>query len=312
MLYSLLWISGEGSDEWFVPFRTRKSDTSTINQYQTMSDCADARNLALNTKDFVQDYSVTILLLCFTIINLAYQAVETLILPRFAVFPHLKPEHREEIVGRCLQFFFGFWIFVPGYSVLTYSVMTGCNANEVAVLFFCGLWLLAFDAHEFIRRWPLKPALLAHHVTVFLVALAFIEWNVLPPNPSEPMDWATTLLLSNMGVAWVTDFFHVVFRTSTQLFWIKLTRSVYLCFSFVRYLNIVLFLFLSIQAGRAKNVFGVLTTAGLGLAYGYNTYRAVSFAWKFDSKKYFESHQAQWTQLDDSNSSTARRSVDFP
>ena len=32
----------------------------------------------------------------------------------------------------------------------------------------------------------------------------------------------------------------------------------------------------------------------LTLAYGYNTYRAISFVWYFDCDRYFSSHQATW------------------
>jgi hypothetical protein len=49
---------------------------------------------------------------------------------------------------------------------------------------------------------------LAHHLTVFLVGLAFLEWNVLPPEEDDPVHWTVVLLIANIGLVWTTDFFH--------------------------------------------------------------------------------------------------------
>jgi hypothetical protein len=260
-----------------------------------MSDCAAVRAVALNAKEFGKDYRLTILLLCFGCINVLSQLVQTRVVARFSSYEHLPPAVNEELGVRCLQLGFGVFIGLTGYSFLLYHAITGCNANEIYIFFFGGTWLVSFDAHEFVRRWPLRVPVLAHHLTVFLVGLAFLEWNLLPPEEDDPVHWTVVLLLSNIGLICVTDFFHVVFRTSSSLALIERFRVGYLYLSVFRLVNMGHFGVIAARAALAESYIALAMTALLGMAYVYNTYKAVTFVKNFQCEPYFMAHQVKWS-----------------
>jgi hypothetical protein len=275
-----------------------------------MSDCAAIRVVAFNAKEFGQDYRLTILLLCFGCINVLSQLVQTRVVAKFSSYVHLAPEVNEELGVRCLQLGFGVFIGTTGYSFLLYNAISGCNANEIYIFFFGGMWLVSFDAHEFVRRWPLRVPVLVHHLTVFLVGLAFLEWNLLPPEEDDPVHWTVVLLLSNIGLVWVTDFFHVVFRTSSSLTLIERFRVVYLYLSVFRLVNVGLFGAMAARAALAESYIGLAATASLGMAYIYNTYKAVTFVKNFQCEPYFMAHQAKWSlEADATASATSKKSA---
>jgi hypothetical protein len=260
-----------------------------------MSNCEAVRDVAFNAKEYATDYRLTIILFCFGLINILSKHVQTRVVAKFSAYEHLSPEANEELSVRCLQLGFGALIGVTGYSFLLYNATTGCNANEIYLFFIGGMWLVALDAHEFVRRWPLRVPVLAHHLTVFLVGLAFLEWNVLPPEEDDPVHWTIVLLISNIGLVWTTDFFHVVYRTSSSLTIIENFRVVYLYLAVIRLVNVGLFGALAARSARANSYLGLTTTALLGLAYIYNTYRAVIFVKNFQCAKYFMAHQVEWS-----------------
>jgi hypothetical protein len=118
--------------------------------------CEAVRIVAFNAKEYATDYRLTIIIVCFGLINVLSQHVQTRVVAKFSAYEHLSPEANEELSVRCLQLGFGVLIGVTGYSFLLYNATTGCNANEIYLFFFGGMWLVALDAHEFVRRWPLR------------------------------------------------------------------------------------------------------------------------------------------------------------
>ena len=259
-------------------------------------DCASVRKVSLDAKELIEGYFVTGLLLGFATINFLYQYLQNKVVAKFSAYEHLSPESNEETVVRCLQLWFGSIIAISGLAFLFYTGLTGCNANEIYLIYIGGFWLVVLDAHEFVRRWPLRAPVLAHHLTVFMVGLAFTEWGILPPNPGDPIQWTVVLLLTFIGVAWISDFFHVVFRTSCSLVVIERCRLIYLYVSPIRLFNTVNFGYMSVDQLATRNYFGGTLTGLLGIAYVYNTYKAVTFVKRFSCADYFLSHQAKWSE----------------
>jgi hypothetical protein len=125
--------------------------------------------------------------------------------------------------------------------------------------------------------------------------LAYLEWHLLPPaEEDDPVHhWIIILLLSNIGLFWVTDLFHVVYRASSSLTLIKRWHVVYLYLTvLVPLANVGLFVGAMVtRAALAESHLGLTKTTLLGMAYIYNTYKAVTFVKNFQREPYFMAHQ---------------------
>jgi len=195
---------------------------------------------------------------------------------------------------RALQLFLGPIFAICGIGFLLYQAVTDCNAAEIYVFFISGITLVTVDIHEFVRRWPLRAPLLVHHLMTFVLALAFIEFEILPPNEDKTISWTTTLFLTNIGIMWTVDFYHVVYRTSGNLSLIKKYRKVYMFLAPVRIVNIILLLLGSISSALEGVWFGFAALTFMTLAYAYNSYHAIMFVVNFNCESYYNAHQSKW------------------
>jgi hypothetical protein len=260
---------------------------------QDFANCSAVREFSLAAFEFGIEYRLLLVLVYVTGINVLLRHMQTRVVPRLHVYQHLAPEVTEELAVRCMQLCFS-PIIATGYLFLAFSAATGCDASEIYLLFIGGGLLNAADLHEWVRRWPLRSALLAHHVMVFGITLCFTDFRVLPAVRGQPVDIATIILICNIGLCWATDFFHVIFRASSSLPIIERARRVYLCLSIIRLSNIGLLVASSVRAGLAQSWVGMAFAILMNLAYIHNTQRALRFVWGFDCAKYFNSHQAKW------------------
>ena len=260
-----------------------------------MSDfCSAQRSAALAAKEVLLNYRLLIVLVCLFLINVFLDQVHTKVLPRLKAYQYLSPESCQDLSMRILQLILGPIIFIGGIVSLLYQASTGCNISEIYVYWIAGTIFVSVDLHEFVRRWPLRPTLLAHHVMSFVIAIAFLEFNILPPNKEKIISWATILFFTNLGLMWMVDFYHVVFRTSQNLKLIMNYRIVYLWLAPVRLTNIVLSALGAINCAIGGVWFGLVCLLLATAAYSYNSYTAIMFVFRFDCETYYTSHQEKW------------------
>lgn len=256
--------------------------------------CAAVREFNVAAKELFRQYSLLFTLFAMFIINVMLNTFQKKVIPRLAVYKHLTAEICEEMGMRMMQLVFGPIIFLSGIAFLLYYAITGCNSNEVYVFFIAGISLVSIDVHEFVRRWPLRAPLLAHHLMTFAIAIAFVEFDALPPNEEKLIDWTTVLFLTLIGMMWLIDFYHVVYRTSENLGLIIKLRKVYLFLAPVRCTNILLLALGTIQSALFGVWFGFGCLLFMCLAYAYNSYKAITFVWNFDCERYYNSHQKKY------------------
>jgi len=262
------------------------------------SSCAAVRDFNVAAKEAFRQFSLLVVLSAMIVINMLLDFFAKKVIPRFAVYKHLEAETCEELGMRMMQLLFGPIILLSGIGFMLYQAITGCNSNEVYVFFIAGLSLVAIDAHELIRRWPLRAPLLAHHLMTFAITIAFVEFDALPPNEDKTIDWTTVLFLTLIGCMWIVDFFHVVYRTSEDINLIKKLRKIYLFLAPVRCANTVLLALGGIQSAFFGVWFGFASLLFMALAYMYNSYKAITFVWAFDCERYYNSHQKKWFAID--------------
>jgi len=197
-----------------------------------------------------------------------------------------------------VQLLFGLIVGLGGYGTLLFNGITGCDASELYLYYFGGVLLLFLDLHEYVRSWPLRTPILGHHVMVFFFGLAMIEYDLIPPPdvPDPRISVATMLLVANIGLMWITDFFHVIFRLSTSLPLIERYRKIYLITSIVRPITLALMIYGAVELIIVGSIAGAIPCITLSVAYAYNLVKAIQFVYTFDCEKYFNSHQAKWVE----------------
>jgi len=228
------------------------------------------------------------------LINAFLEHVQKNALPRLAAYKKLEAETCEELGMRMLQLVVGPFAAITGSGFLIYSASTGCNATEIYAYWLGGSAVIMVDVHEFIRRWPLRPYLLAHHIMAMALALGYVEFEVLPANDKKRFHWLTVLFVVNIGLNWTVDFFHFIFRTSESLTFIQKFRKVYLWHAPLRMATTILLLLGSIQAAIRGVWFGFALSFLTAAAYAYNAHRVIMFVYRFDCERYFNSHQGKW------------------
>ena len=106
-------------------------------------DCHEAREVALQLKAFILEYSVTFCLTGVTLLKLMSSFFRKRIIPK--QFPHASEQLPaaivEEMSVRCTQLLVGITVGLSGYSFLLYQYVTGCSIHEVflygVVFCFC-------------------------------------------------------------------------------------------------------------------------------------------------------------------------------
>jgi len=255
-----------------------------------MSDsCSAIHSFSHSAKDAFLQHRLLITLTYLFFINLFLDHVQTQVLPRITVYKHLQAEACQEMCMRTLQLFVGPIIFLSGLGFLLYQAITGCSATEIYIFYISGISLVTIDIHEFVRRWPLRAPLFAHHIMTFVLALATVELQIFPSQ-----DWTNTLFLTNIGLMWTVDFYHVIYRTSGNLSLMKKLRKVYMFFAPVRIVNIVLLLLGSILSALEGGWSGFACLSLMTVAYTYNSYKAITFMMNFDCASYYNAHQGKW------------------
>jgi len=261
-----------------------------------MVECEAVRDFNLEARHFFIRYRLTAIILGLTIVNVLLHYIKVSVVTRFSAYKHYSAETNQMMGVRCLQLFFGIIVGVGGYGTLLYNSISGCNSSELYLFYFGGVLLLFLDLHEYVRSWPLRSPILGHHIMVFFFGLAMVEYDLIPPpnDPNPEISWPTTLLIANIGLMWITDFFHVVFRVSTSLPLIEKYRKIYLISSILRPFTFGLMIYGAVESIVKGSVAGALPSIFLSVAYGYNLYKAIQFVYMFDCEKYFRSHQAKW------------------
>lgn len=261
-----------------------------------MVDCEAVRESSLEAKLFFIRYRVSAILVGLTIVNVLLRYMETNVVTRFSVYKHYSAETNQMMGVRFLQLFFGLIVSLGGYGTMLFNAISGCDASELYLFYFGGVLLLFLDLHEYVRSWPLRSPILGHHLMVFFFGLAMIEYDLIPPpnDPSQKISWSTVLLIANIGLMWITDFFHVIFRVSTSLPLIEKYRQIYLMSSIIRPITLGLMVYGGIESIIMGSVAGAIPSIFLSLAYAYNLFKAIQFVYLFDCEKYFISHQVKW------------------
>ena len=274
---------------------SRTTPSSMFDFFEIPSyECSDVSDLVFDAKALFLRFRLTIAMIILTALNIVSHHIKTTYIRKFEAYQHLTPEASEQLACRCMQFLFGVLIAGSGYGTLAINYLTGCNTNEIFIYFLGGTWMNCFDIHEYISRWPLPPALLAHHSFVILLGLAMVDWQVIPANPHEHLDSRMVLMISNIGATWVSDFFHAVYRTSFSLKLIHSFQWLFLASSVVRMSNFYLLVEMAKGSANGGSSLGAAMLLLLAVAYGYNSIRAVCFVYNFDCNKYFAEHQAKW------------------
>ena len=255
-----------------------------------MSDsCSAIHSFSHSAKDAFLQHRLLIVIIYLFFINLFLDHVQTQVLPRISIYKHLQAEACQEMCMRTLQLFIGPIIFLSGLGFLLYQAITGCSATEIYIFYISGIFLGTIDVHEFVRRWPLRAPLFAHHIMTFVLALATVEFQTFPSQ-----NWTNTLFLTNIGLMWTVDFYHVIYRTSGNLLLMKKLRKVYMFFAPVRIVNIVLLLLGSILSALEGVWFRFACLSLMNVAYTYNSYKAITFMINFDCARYYNAHQGKW------------------
>mmetsp|Transcript_9570 Transcript_9570/g.10625 ORF Transcript_9570/g.10625 Transcript_9570/m.10625 type:complete len:346 (-) Transcript_9570:170-1207(-) len=253
--------------------------------------CPALQDWSVDATAIFVNYRITIAIFVFLIINLLSSYLKDVRLPKYEAFSKMSDKDTEMLTVRTMQLVFGVFISVTGYTCALVDLISGCNFLLKPWAFWVGGGILTlFDFHEFGTRWPLSSHVLVHHIAVFTIALFYTEFSVL-----NEIQFTTVIFIANIGLCWVTDYAHVIFRTSQRLTYIIRARKAYLILSPpIRILNIFLLCGSIVFAIIAKNwlLFGV--NLFMELAYIYNTYKALLFVIHFDCKKYYNTHQKIW------------------
>jgi len=260
--------------------------------------CEAVREFSLESRLFFIRYRVSAILVGLTMVNLLLRYIEKNVVTRFSVYKNYSAETNQMMGVRFLQLLFGLIVGIGGYGTLLFNVISGCDASELYLFYYGGVLLLFLDLHEYVRSWPLQAPVLGHHVMVFFFGLAMIEYDLIPsPNDSDPRITLSTLLLgANIGLMWITDFFHVLFRVSMSLPLIERCRKMYLITAIIRPITLGLMIYGAVEAIIQGSIAAALPSIFLAVAYAYNLVKAIQFVYLFDCEKFFLSHQAKWAR----------------
>lgn len=254
-------------------------------------DCPALQDWSTDAVDTFINYRITIVMAVFLVINLVSAYLKDVKLPKIPAYEKFGNKDKEMLTIRTMQCMFGLLISFTGYTAGLIDLVTGCRFLLKPWAFWAGGGILTvFDFHEFGARWPLPNHVLVHHIAVFTIALFYIEFGVL-----DEVQFPTVIFISNIGSCWVTDYAHVVFRTSQRLTHIIRARKIYLVVSPpIRILNIFLMSASVVLAVLSQEwlLFGV--NLFMAVAYMWNTYKALTFVYKFDCVKYYDGHQKIW------------------
>lgn len=261
-----------------------------------MMDCEAVRDISLDAKQFFIRYRVSAILVGLTVVNLLLQYINANVITKFSAHKHYSPDTNKMMGVRFLQLLFGLIVGLSGYGMLLFNAITGCNASELYLFYFGGVLLLFLDLHEYVRSWPLRAPILGHHLMVFFFGLAIIEYDLIPDptHPNLEISLATMLLIANIGLMWIADFFHVVFRVSTKLPMIKRCRKIYLLSAVIRPITLGLMVYSAVEAFVGGSIAAAIPSITLSLAYAYNLFKAIQFVYNFNCESYFATHQDQW------------------
>ena len=267
----------------------------SMSMIMTSLDCARVREVSLSAKYLMIDYRLVFLLVYITVINILAHTIRTKIVARLPHMEKFPMATRDDLTYRHLQLLLGPIIALAGYAALLFNASTGCNASEIWFFWIGGAILTCMDLHEYVCRWPLPTPILVHHLLVFGITLCFFDLQALPAEKDAPIDWLTVMVVSNIGMCWMSDGFHIAYRTWSSLPHIEMARKVWLSVALVRVLNIGLLIAGAVRAGYGGSWLGVIVTGFMALGYAWNSLRAIVFVGLFDCGKYWESHQCKWS-----------------
>lgn len=251
--------------------------------------CAPVNGFAEEVVRWIVDYRMTLLLIIVTTINVSLEAIRRHVLPRLNFVERFSEDVKSELGVRLLQLVFGALFCIFGYGCVFVEVVTGCESSKLFL--FCMAWIMGLDFHEYIRRWPLKAPVLGHHLMVFFLALTFAEYG---SELDGFRGLLTAIVISNICLLWVTDYFHVVFRTSKTATSIRRARTLYLALASLRVCCCLVFAAAVLYNASTSAWLYMVSNMLLGTAYAYNMVKAVSFVWHFEVDAYFATHQALW------------------
>ena len=258
------------------------------------ADCTAVRTIAINYRDFFIDYRLTLsFIYCLSLVAFMHHIKTKAVQRRFKAYPYLSTQAVEQLWTRLCQLVLGVILAIPGYSFLLFQWYTGCNASEIYILVF-GTALALFDFMEILLQWPLPPALVMHHLAVSSLAVAIGDWRIIPAQPDQEMPWQLVLLLANMGMIWISDFFHAVYRTNDSLAFIKMFKGLYMALAIVRVISFLQLAAFAFSFYENNSLGSFVLGCFVALAYGYIAAKAVRFVYNLDCDKYYKEHQAVW------------------
>lgn len=146
---------------------------------------------------FVVNHRMTSLLILVTVVN-CMKVYVTHRAFRLSAFGKYKLPKPAEFVVQSIA---GLSIFFVGYGFLIYYAATGCDYFEI-YLFTFGFVAVAIDVHEWVVRWDSLiqnqegRLLMCHHLAVFVIALAYAEYDVFTGN----IDPLVVAFFANVGM----------------------------------------------------------------------------------------------------------------
>lgn len=185
-------------------------------------------------------------------------------------------------------------LLLAGYPLLLYYGRTGCNLFQAYLLVACAGPPL-FELWEWVRFWPLKPAVLFHHVGSLLICLCVLELGILPIG--GPGSMPIVLMNANWGLVWITDLFQIVFRYSRTARPIELFRYFHLAVCPLRLVNIGILSLVCVKLLVKGDVLAGGLFAVIAPSVGWQNIKTILWVWNFEPAAYFECHQGAWLRM---------------
>lgn len=258
-----------------------------------MDDCSALQQRLNSYVDVFVSHRLTFLVIIFTAVNLITTYFKQTYFPskfHASIYTHMDETKKEELSFRQLQLIIGGVISTTGYTcIIIDCIVLDCYAISTLWAYLFGSVLASLDLHEYARRWPLPTSILGHHIMVFICLLLFVEFR-----EAANLNISSVIFVANIGICWVSDYFHVVYRTSEKVDYIEQYKQMYLYASPVRLVNILLLAVTVYQSILQYFWPEMILITGLCIAYTYNSYRAVTFVLQFNSEQYFKCHQELW------------------
>lgn len=255
-----------------------------------MSECAAARELALAGKAVFLDHRLTVVIGIICVFNAAIQLITPLVKAHPA-YEHVDEETKAATPVRLVQSLIG-PLQLLAFPVLIYEAASGCDVSELFI-YWGASWVSTFDLYDFIRRWPLRPTLAAHHIVTVSVGVALLDWRLWPAN-GHSFHRAFVAFFGCLGVQWITDAFSTVFRFSLSLGTIRRWRYAYLASGFARLAGAVLLLVWGIHGVMVGASGAATVSLILCVAYSFEQLRSVLWVYNFDARRFYDKHQATW------------------